>query len=272
MSITGIFEQGRRSESKIYGVIVGIVTNNKDPDSLGRVKVKIPRISGKDESNWARVISFMAGKERGAFYLPEVDDEVLVAFEYGDINIPYVIGSLWNGKDKPPLTNDDGKNNLRIIKSRSGHVVRFDDTDGNEKIEIVDKTDKNKIVVDSKENKISIISEKDLEISAPNGKVIIGAKEIEVKSSESTKVEAKGIEVKASESSKIEAKGIEVKASESTKIEAKGIEVKASESTKIEAKDIEAKASASAKVEASSSMDLKASGTMTIKGATVNIN
>lgn len=212
MSITGILEQGRRPESKIYGVVVGIVTNNKDPDSLGRVKVKIPRISGDDESNWARVISFMAGKERGAFYLPEVDDEVLVAFEYGDINIPYIIGSLWNGKDKPPLTNSDGKNNFRIIKSRSGHIIRLDDTDGKEKIEIVDKTEKNMIVIDSKENKISIISEKDIEISAPKGKVTI------------------------------------------------------------DAKDIEAKLSASAKIEASSSMDLKASGTMTVKGATVNIN
>lgn len=212
MSITGILEQGRRAEARIYGVMVGIVTNNKDPDSLGRVKVKIPRISGEDESNWARVISFMAGKERGAFYLPEVDDEVLVAFEYGDINIPYIIGSLWNGKDKPPLTNDDGKNNLRVIKSRSGHIIRFDDTDGKEKIEIVDKTEKNIVVIDSKENKISIKSEKDIEISAPNGKVII------------------------------------------------------------EAQNIEAKASASAKIEASSCMDLKASGTMTIKGAIVNIN
>lgn len=138
MSITGILEQGKRSESKIYGVVVGIVTNNKDPDSLGRVKVKIPRISGEDESNWARVISFMAGKDYGAFYLPEVDDEVLVSFEHGDINIPYVIGSLWNGKDKPPLTNEDGKNNLRVIKSRSGHIIRLDDTDGQEKIEIVE--------------------------------------------------------------------------------------------------------------------------------------
>jgi uncharacterized protein involved in type VI secretion and phage assembly len=212
MSITGILEQSRRSEPKIYGVVVGIVTNNKDPDSLGRIKVKIPRISDEDESNWARVISFMAGKERGAFYLPEIDDEVLVAFEYGDINIPYVIGSLWNGKDKPPITNDDGKNNLRIIKSRSGHVIRFDDTDGAGKIEIVDQTEKNVIVIDSKENKISIKSEKDIEISAPNGKVVI------------------------------------------------------------EANDIEIKSSASSKIEASSGMDLKASGNMTIKGAMVNIN
>ena len=212
MSITGILEQSRRPDSRMYGVVVGIVIDNKDPDKLGRVKVKIPRLSGEDESNWARVISFMAGKEMGGFFLPEINDEVLVAFEYGDINIPYVIGSLWNGKDSPPLTNDDGKNNFRIIKSRSGHVIRLDDTDGQEKIEIIDKTQNNKIIIDTKEKKISIKSDKDIEISAPNGKV------------------------------------------------------------KIEAMDIEVKSSASTKIEASSSMDLKASGTANLKGATVNIN
>jgi len=212
MSITEILEQSRRPDSRINGVVVGVVTDNKDPDKLGRVKVKIPRLSAEDESNWARVISFMSGKLMGGFFLPEVNDEVLVAFEYGDINIPYVIGSLWNGKDTPPLTNDDGKNNFRIIKSRSGHVIRLDDTDGQEKIEIVDKSENNKIIIDTKEKKISINSDKDIEISAPNGKVSISATDFEVKTQ------------------------------------------------------------ASAKIEASSSMDLKASGTTTIKGATVNIN
>jgi uncharacterized protein involved in type VI secretion and phage assembly len=151
------------SKEGILGVVVGIVTNNQDPDGLGRVKVKIPRLSGDDESNWARIVSFMAGKERGSFFLPEVDDEVLVAFEYGNINIPYIIGSLWNGKDKPPISNDDGKNNFRIIKSRSGHLIRLDDTDGMEKIEIIDKSEKNSLSIDTADNKIMIKSEKDIE-------------------------------------------------------------------------------------------------------------
>ncbi|MDH4233461.1 MAG: phage baseplate assembly protein V [Nitrospirota bacterium] len=212
MSIVDLLEERNKVQAKISGVMIGIVTNNQDPDKLGRVKVKFPRISGEDESNWARVISFMAGKERGAFFLPEVDDEVLVAFEYGDINMPYIIGSLWNGVDKPPETNTDGKNNKRVIKSRSGHIIRLNDEDGKEKIEIIDKSEKNLISIDTKENKITISSDKDIEISARNGKV------------------------------------------------------------KIEAKDIEIKSSASTKVEASAGMDLKASGNMTVKGATVNIN
>ena len=199
MSITDILEQKKRSDSRIYGVVVGIVTNNKDTEKLGRVKIKIPRLSGEDESNWARVISFMAGKERGAFFLPEIDDEVLVAFEYGDINMPYVIGSLWNGKDVPPENNSDGKNNIRMIRSRSGHVITLDDSDGSEQIKIMDKTLKNMIIIDAKNNTISITSDKDIELSAPNRKVTIEAMDIETKSTASTKIEAtSGVDVKAS--------------------------------------------------------------------------
>lgn len=199
MSITDILEPKNRSDSRIYGVVVGIVTNNKDTEKLGRVKIKIPRLSGEDESNWARVISFMAGKERGAFFLPEIDDEVLVAFEYGDINMPYVIGSLWNGKDVPPENNSDGKNNIRVIRSRSGHVITLDDSDGSEQIKIMDKTQKNMIIIDAKNNTISITSDKDIELSAPNGKVTIEAMDIETKSTASTKIEAtSGVDVKAS--------------------------------------------------------------------------
>ena len=211
MSLLDIIEY-RDDVSVVHGVVVGIVTNNKDPDGVGRVKVKFPWLSTDDESAWARVASPIAGKERGIFFLPEVDDEVLVVFEHGDVNMPYIIGSLWNGVDLPPETNNDGKNNIRMIKSRSGHTITIDDTEGAEKIEIADKTGNNTITIDTKNNKLSFKSDKDIEISAPNGKVSINANDFEVK------------------------------------------------------------ASSSAKVEASIGIDLKASGTMNIKGATVNIN
>ena len=189
----------RSTDSKINGVVIGIVTNNKDPEGLGRVRVKFPWLSDEDESNWARVASLMAGKDRGIFILPEIDDEVLVVFEHGNINMPYIIGSLWNGKDLPPETNSDGKNDIRMMKSRSGHVIRIDDTDGNEKIEIVDKTEKNMITIDTKDNKISIMSDKDIEMSAPNGKIAINAMDVEIRSSASTKIEASaGMDVEAS--------------------------------------------------------------------------
>ncbi len=173
------------------GVAIGVVTNIKDPDNLGRVRVKFPWFSEDDESEWARVATLMAGKERGSVFLPEVDDEVLVAFEHGDMRRPFVIGALWNGVDVlPPEFANDGKNNIRLIKSRSGHIIKLDDTDGSEKIEVIDKTGKNSVVIDSKENTITITTDKDLVLKAPQGKISLIAKELELKSSAALQMEA----------------------------------------------------------------------------------
>ncbi|MGB9927643.1 MAG: phage baseplate assembly protein V [Methanosarcina sp.] len=204
MSLWDLVESPQ-TKNGINGVVVGIVTNNKDPEKLGRVKVKYPWLSEKEESNWARIASPMAGIERGIFVLPDVDDEVLMVFEHGDINRPYIVGSLWNGKDKPPETNSDGKNNIKIIKSRTGHTIKIDDTEGEEKIEIVDKTEGNKITIDSANNKISIVSGGDIDLLASDGKITIDATEIEIKSS--IKIKTKDLEVKPSGAAKIEASG-----------------------------------------------------------------
>jgi len=188
MSLNELFGQENEDQAKsIYGVAIGIVTNNKDPEKLGRVKVSLPWRGESDESYWARVASPMAGNERGMVFYPEVDDEVLVAFEQGDVNHPYVIGSLWNSKDRPPETNISGKNNLRKIKSRSGHELIFDDTaqqekveiktkaghrivlddsSGQEKIEITDRTGNNKIMIDSVKNSIAMECAMQLTIKA----------------------------------------------------------------------------------------------------------
>lgn len=182
-------DEERARTKRINGIVTGIVTNNKDEEGLGRIKIKFPWLSEENEADWAKVMSFMAGKERGGFFLPEVGDEVLVAFEHGDINYPYVIGALWNNEDNPPETNSDGKNNIRKIRSRSGHEIVFndddtskkekieihtngghkillDDTDGQEKIEIIDKTGSNKMTIDSVQNSISIESSSQLKIKA----------------------------------------------------------------------------------------------------------
>ncbi len=109
------------------GVAVAVVTQNKDDDGLCRVKVSYPWHDKPRESYWARLAVPMAGAGRGTVFIPEVGDEVLVAFEREDLRFPYVLGALWNGKEKPPLANDDGKNDKRIVKSRKKHYLLFDD-------------------------------------------------------------------------------------------------------------------------------------------------
>jgi phage baseplate assembly protein V len=167
---------------RFYGVVVGVVTNNQDPENMHRVKVRFPWLSNDVESNWARVAASMAGNGRGSYFLPEVDDEVLMAFEHGRVDHPYVLGSLWNGKDTPPESNDNGENNHRTIKSRSGHVVRLNDAAGSETIEIIDKSGKNRIVIDTAENSITIEADADITIKSAMGKLTMEANGIEMKS------------------------------------------------------------------------------------------
>jgi len=120
-------ETGHESSGYVKGVAVAVVTQNKDDDGLGRVKVSYPWHDKPRESYWARLATPMAGKERGLLLIPEVGDEVLVAFEREDVRFPYVLGALWNGKEKPPFPNSDGKNDKRILKSRKKHYLLFDD-------------------------------------------------------------------------------------------------------------------------------------------------
>jgi len=188
---------------KVYGVVVGVVTNNQDPEGLGRVKVLFPWLSDSEESHWARIATLMAGKDRGSFYLPEVDDEVLVAFEHGDVRFPYVVGMLWNGKDAPRYNNADGSNDKRVITSRGGHELVFDDnaqqgkvvihtkknqtitlddSAGGEKISIADKSG-NSVEIDATQNSIAVKS---------GLKLTIESQVIEIKAGGTMKLEATG--------------------------------------------------------------------------------
>ena len=179
-----------RERRSAMSVMVGLVLDNQDPAGLGRVRINLPGASDKEIGHWARVAAPMAGDGRGMFFLPEKDDEVLVAFEQGDITRPYVLGALWNGQDKPPESNSDGQNNLRLIKSRSGHLIRLDDSVGAEKIEIIDKSGANSVTVDTAGNTILIKSAQDVVIEAPQGKISLSAQSIEMNSTKDTKVEA----------------------------------------------------------------------------------
>ena len=121
-----------------YGVHPATVTDIKDPDNQGRVKVSLPWLpdtAGATCELWARLATFMAGNNRGSWFIPDVGDEVLVAFEAGELRRPYVIGALWNGQDSPPETMDGGgQNDKKVLRSRNGVKVTFDDQSGQEQL------------------------------------------------------------------------------------------------------------------------------------------
>jgi uncharacterized protein involved in type VI secretion and phage assembly len=181
---------GNNEPGRFYGVVVGIVTNNQDPNNMARVRVKFPWLSDDHESWWARIAVPMAGSGRGSYFLPEVDDEVLVAFEHGNVQSPYVIGALWNGKDAPPTTNRDGKNNIRLIHSRSGHLVRLDDTDGDEKIEIIDKTGGNKVTIKSSDNSMRLECTGKMKLHASAGIEITSDTDIKIQANTTMDIES----------------------------------------------------------------------------------
>ncbi|ELZ08808.1 hypothetical protein C478_18031 [Natrinema thermotolerans DSM 11552] len=224
MSRRELFGPEQSGEGGIRGVAVGIVTNNEDPKDLGRVKLRFPWRDADDESYWARIATEMAGKEYGTYFLPEVDDEVLVAFQNGDIHKPFVVGSLWNGKQKPPQKNSDGKNDTREIRSRSDHKVAFDDADkgsitiqtseGNEividdsgdseTIVVRDEKGDNSLAIDSGKGTVKVDAKKEIELSAKNIS-INGKKSVDISGNKGVTVKSKG-QMKLSSKAKFDIK------------------------------------------------------------------
>jgi phage protein D/phage baseplate assembly protein gpV len=143
-------------------LLVGIVTNNKDPKKWGRVRVKFPTLTEEHESDWARIVAIGAGNTRGFDCLPEINDEVLVGFEHGDIHRPFVIGGVWNGVDAPPTSVDDsvvdGKVRLRTFKTRLGHKLQFveEDKGASKKGVYLDTVSGHKLYVNDTDKKIEI--------------------------------------------------------------------------------------------------------------------
>jgi uncharacterized protein involved in type VI secretion and phage assembly len=123
-----------------YGVYPALVTEVIDPDKQGRVRVKLPWAPDSGESEyeaWARLATLMGGNNCGTWFVPDVNDEVLVAFEGGNPRRPYVVGALWNGQDAPPEEMDaGGLNNLKTILSRQGIRITMDDTEGANKLRL----------------------------------------------------------------------------------------------------------------------------------------
>jgi uncharacterized protein involved in type VI secretion and phage assembly len=189
----------------IFGVVVGIVTANDDKDKLGRVKVKFPWLSDNDESDWARITQLGAGPNAGAVFIPEVNDEVLVAFEHGDISRPFVLGGLYNGKDKPNLGDglfNQGKVKRNGFVSRKGHKFVFFEDSGKSGIALITSDAKIKVSLNESNSEIHIECQ---------GKVLIKSQgDMNIESGGSLTLKGDG-GVKVNSSGTVEVKGSQVK-------------------------------------------------------------
>ncbi len=216
---SGLASEG--TGGRIPGILTGIVSNNKDPDGLGRVKVTLPILGvdgeAKDtsqpgiETDWAPVASFYAGAKHGGYFTPEVKDEVLVGFFLGDINRPFVLGALYNGKDRPLQKNDNGKNDIKQIVTRSGLTVRLNDASGAETIQIFDEENKEQITISKKDRRITIQSEKEILLTSSGGAVTVSAKNIKVKAESSLNLEGGQVTIKSSGALNLEGGVVNVK-------------------------------------------------------------
>ena len=175
------------------GIVIGTVIDLDDPENLGRVRARLGQYEDK-MTYWAHLVAPMAGKGRGLFLRPEVGDQVLIAFQNGDPRSAFVLGALWNKEDTLPPDLGAAKNNdVRELVSRSGHVLRFDDKSGGEKVEVIGKGGQHKIVIDVSGKKIQITCDSgDIELKSPSGTILLDAKTVNIKSSADTSVEASG--------------------------------------------------------------------------------
>ena len=218
----------------LSGVVSGIVSNIDDPEQLGRMKVTFPWLAESTESPWARVAMAGAGAKRGMVMLPEVGDEVIVAFDHGDARLPYVIGGLYNGKDELPVEAVKGGQVVkRAIVARNNHRLEFDDDA--DKVTIATGDGKHSIVLDQKGNKIVITTTGDIEVGSDANLTVKAPSGFSLETSGDFKLKATNVTIEASA-------------------------------------NLTAKGGATAKVEGGASAELKGGATTTVSGGIVKIN
>jgi phage baseplate assembly protein V len=170
--------RSRTTDKRYYGVAEAIVTDVNDPDKEGRVKVRYPWFDDNTVSGWARVRQLYAGNGYGTYFVPEVGDEVLVAFVHGDMRLPVVLGGLYNGSDKPSVARNSS-NDPKLIRTKGGHQILMDDTSGKEKVEITDAKG-NVVVLDAAKNTITVQAQSDVTVESTTGKLALKGATVDI--------------------------------------------------------------------------------------------
>ena len=205
----------------------GKVISTKDPDAMGRVQVKLEGFTEELELPWLRLLNPYASASFGWVFLPEADDEVLVLKGAGDnFNYMFVLGSLYNGVNKPSYSDDDGKNITKQIITRSGHEFTFCDKDGEEKITLQTPEGKLMLEMDQKGVKITIQSEDKIDILAEKGTVTVKADKVAVEGKSSVSIKGgQKVEVTSDTKVTVKAAQVEVKGDAKVSIKAAMVEI-----------------------------------------------
>jgi phage protein D len=231
------------------GLVVGIVTNIKDPEGQGRVKVKLPWLDDTLETDWVRPAQLLAGNGYGTSFLPELNTEVVLGFEHGDVNRPYMLGCLYNGKDKTKdpaseLVATSGNVKKRTLESKDKHRLELWDTGGEkEGLSLRTGDDKYFVDIDKKGTKIVVSSDGTVEITAK--------RDITVKAQGNLKMEA---------TQNVELKGQKVEIKGNT-----GVSVSSPA-------PVEIKSNAKIDVNAGGMLDLVSNGVTTVRGSLLKLN
>jgi uncharacterized protein involved in type VI secretion and phage assembly len=184
---------GHAVDVRRFGVHPAVVTDVVDPDGQGRVRVRLPwspDTAGRSYEAWARLATLMAGSGRGSWFVPDVGDEVLVAFEGGDARRPYVVGALWNGEDDPPAVMDGaGANDRKVLRSRNGVQVTLDDSTGRERL-VLETPGGQRIALEDGPGRISVQD-------ANGNRAVFETSGVTVTSAAQVKVEASTVEISA---------------------------------------------------------------------------
>jgi hypothetical protein len=221
-TVSGMLET--ENQKRATGVVIGVVTNNMDPLQMGRVKVRFPHLGSLPpvESNWCRLATASGGMMSGTYFIPDINTEVLVAFEHGDVNFPYIIGTLWNNLDRPPKPTAavviGGKVIERIITTAKGHTISLNDMPGKEAITLSDKLGLNSIMLDLTKKSVVIKAMNEVSIDCTIFKLNAKAKveinalaDMSLKSNAMLKMDSTVVKVKGSAMLSLEGAAAELK-------------------------------------------------------------
>lgn len=239
---------------RFHGVYPAVVSDIDDPKKLGRVKVSLPWLDSKYVSDWCRVLQLGAGKDVGLQLMPRPKDEVVVAFENGQLDSPFVIGSVF-GKESGKIPNskliEQGKPMITALTTKAGHQLLFDDSTDSSSVTLQVKNGDSCSIVMSDKDGIVITTKGDRSLT------INSAQDVVVKAERNAKVSAKDVSVDSQGSVKVTGKS-------NVDVSAPNISVSASSALKLKGTNVS--------IDATASLTMKAAGTTTVKGAVVKLN